>query len=140
MNEYIRKVQYHETDKMGITHHSNYIRWMEEARMDFLDRCGYGMKRLETEGFTSPVVSVDCRYKCTTTFDDEVSIRVTVEKYTGVKLALAYEMTNAATGQVVATGASSHCFIDGAGRPIAVKKRAPELDALLRAEQEKNTH
>ena len=33
--EYIHTVQYYETDKMGITHHSNYIRWMEEARVDF---------------------------------------------------------------------------------------------------------
>lgn len=30
MEKYIHKVNYYETDKMGITHHSNYIRWMEE--------------------------------------------------------------------------------------------------------------
>ena len=36
-NDYLRKVHYHETDKMGITHHTNYIKWMEEARIDFLD-------------------------------------------------------------------------------------------------------
>ena len=41
MNNYIRKVQYHETDKMGIAHHSNYIKWMEEARIDFLEQIGY---------------------------------------------------------------------------------------------------
>lgn len=33
---YIHRVNYYETDKMGITHHSNYLRWMEEARLDFL--------------------------------------------------------------------------------------------------------
>ena len=32
-----RKVQYYETDMMGITHHANYIHWMEEARIDFMD-------------------------------------------------------------------------------------------------------
>lgn len=31
--DYILAVQYYETNKMGITHHSNYIRWMEEARI-----------------------------------------------------------------------------------------------------------
>ena len=36
MNLYQHKVQYYETDKMGIVHHSNYVRWMEEARIDFL--------------------------------------------------------------------------------------------------------
>ncbi len=35
-SKYIHTVNYYETDKMGITHHSNYIRFMEEARMSFL--------------------------------------------------------------------------------------------------------
>ena len=34
---YYRKAQYHETDQMGIIHHSNYVKWMEEASiMEFL--------------------------------------------------------------------------------------------------------
>ena len=37
MYTYIRKVQYHETDKMGVVHHSNYIRWMEEACIAYPD-------------------------------------------------------------------------------------------------------
>ena len=36
--DYIRKVHYHETDRMGVTHHSNYLKWMEEARIWYLDR------------------------------------------------------------------------------------------------------
>ena len=38
MEIYKHKIQYYETDKMGVTHHSNYIRWMEEARVDFLSQ------------------------------------------------------------------------------------------------------
>ena len=41
MEVYRHKVQYYETDKMGITHHSNYIRWMEEARIWFLSEIGF---------------------------------------------------------------------------------------------------
>ena len=41
MQPYTKKVQYYETDMMGIAHHANYIRWMEEARIDFLDRMGF---------------------------------------------------------------------------------------------------
>lgn len=40
MTEYIHKVQYYETDKMSIVHHSNYIRWFEEARIDWLEKAG----------------------------------------------------------------------------------------------------
>ena len=55
MNEYIHKVKYYECDRMGITHHSNYIRIMEEARVDMLDRLGYGFEKMEAEGVVSPV-------------------------------------------------------------------------------------
>lgn len=42
MNAYFHKVQYYETDRMGVTHHSNYIRWMEEARVDLLEQRSAG--------------------------------------------------------------------------------------------------
>lgn len=137
MHTYIHRVQYYETDKMGITHHSNYIRWMEEARADYLKKTGYGMRRLETEGITSPVVSVECQYRHSTTFDDEVRIDVSLEKYTGIKLVMGYTMTNTETGDVVLTAKSSHCFIDADGKPIALKKHFPEFDAILKSEVSK---
>lgn len=138
MNTYLRKVQYHETDKMGITHHSNYIKWMEEARISFLDRIGYGYAGLEAEGIISPVTAVECRYKSPCTFNDEVCVQVRVESYSGVRLVIGYEMTNTANGQLIAEGRSEHCFTNPEGRPIALKRCHKELDAVLRsyAEQE----
>ena len=132
MSKYIHKVHYYETDKMGITHHSNYIRFMEEARMNFLTELGYPMTRLEEEGITSPVVSVNCEYKCPTTYSDEIEIEVKIKQYTGVKLILAYTMRNIDSGDIVAVASSSHCFVDRDGRPIAVKKHFPDFDAVLK--------
>lgn len=132
MNDYFHKVHYYETDRMGITHHSNYVRWVEEGRMAFLESVGYGLKRLEADGVTSPVVSVECQYKNTTTFDDEIRIHMVAEQYTGVKLSLRHTMSNAATGEIVCTGSSSYCFVDQNGTPIAIKKHYPEFDARLK--------
>lgn len=132
MHTYIHKVNYYETDKMGITHHSNYIRWMEEARMDLLKHIGYGMRKLEADGITSPVMSVECQYKRPTTFDDKIQIEVALEKYTGVKLEMRYTMSNLENGLLVFTAKSSHCFIDATGKPIAVKKHFPDFDAALK--------
>ena len=132
MEHYIHKVHYYETDKMGITHHSNYIRWMEEARVDYLDRIGFGFARLEREGIQSPVIAVDCKYLRPTAFDDEVEIRVRVKEFRGVRLIIAYDMFHRATGEQVLTGTSSHCFLDESGKPIVLKRRVPALDALLR--------
>ena len=131
MHTYIRKVNYYETDKMGITHHSNYIRWMEEARMDFLKSIGFGMKKLEEDEVTSPVVSIECQYKNPTTFDDEIEIEVCLKKYTGVKLELVYIMRNKETGVEVLTASSTHCFINQNGRPISVKRHFPHFHEVL---------
>ena len=68
MNAYRHTVQYYETDRMGIVHHSNYIRWMEEARVDYLAQLGWGLERLEAMGSVSPATYLDAKYKQTTTF------------------------------------------------------------------------
>ena len=47
VKEYGRKIQYYETDRMGIVHHSNYIRWMEEARTDVLEQIGLPYDKIE---------------------------------------------------------------------------------------------
>lgn len=130
---YIHKVQYYETDKMGIVHHSNYIRYMEEARVDFLEQIGWGFDRLEQAGIVSPVVGVQVRYKQPCRFPETIEIHVTVEKYNGVLLHIGYEMKQTQTGVVVCTGHSEHCFLDTAGKPIRLKQSFATLDTLLKA-------
>jgi len=132
MKDYIHKVHYYETDKMGVTHHSNYIRWMEEARVDFLDQIGYGYAKMEEAGIISPVIGVECEYKRTTTFDNEICIRPEIESFNGVKLVIRYTMTNVATGELVCQGKSKHCFLNKDGKPLSLRKEFPEVDAALK--------
>ncbi|MCR5798269.1 MAG: acyl-CoA thioesterase [Eubacterium sp.] len=126
MEAYKHKVQYYETDKMGITHHSNYVRWMEEARVYFLEQIGWGYDKMEEEGIGSPVVAVDCKYKKPTTFADEVFIQVKVENCKGVKLKLLYEMTDA-QGEICCIGHSEHCFVGSDGKFVRFDKEYPEF-------------
>ncbi len=133
MSRYIHKVHYYETDKMGITHHSNYIRFMEEARMNYLNESGFTMARLEAEGIVSPVISLACDYKTPTTYDDEIEIEVKLTGYTGVKITLSYVMRNLRTGALVAEASSAHCFTDRAGRPVAIRKTCPEMDGIMKS-------
>lgn len=132
MKDYIHKVKYYETDKMGITHHSNYIRWMEEARVDFLDQIGFGYAKLEHDGIISPVIGVECEYKKSTTFDDEVCIRPEIESFNGIKLVILYTMTDPSTGELILKGKSRHCFLNKEGKPLFLKKEFPEFYAALR--------
>ena len=59
---YKRKMNYYETDQMGIIHHSNYIRLFEEARLDIMDKSGINYADIEEMGIIIPVMSVDCKY------------------------------------------------------------------------------
>ena len=110
MEQYKHIVQYYETDKMGITHHSNYIRWMEEARVNFLENIGFSYKTMEDNGIVSPVLAVNCDYKQTTTFGDEIYIKASVAEFKGVRLTIRYEMTKS-DGTLVCEAASKHCFM-----------------------------
>lgn len=130
MKPYIHKVQYYETDRMGITHHSNYIRWMEEARVDFLEQAGWGYAKMEASGISSPVTAVQCEYRAPTTFGDTVEIEVSVTEFRGIRLEVAYTMKKQ-DGTLVCEAASSHCFFKVNGHILRMKKEFPDLFELL---------
>lgn len=129
MKAYIHRVNYYETDKMKLTHHSNYIRFMEEARLDFFEQLGFPYNRFEDEGIISPVVNVGCNYIRTTTFPDVIEITVNVTAITAARLMLAYTMVS--NGEIVCTAESTHCFLNEKGKPINFKKRYPEFHKAL---------
>jgi len=133
---YQHKVQYYETDKMLVTHHSNYIRWMEEARVDYLEKIGWPYTRLEEEGIISPVISVDAKYKKSTTFNDLIDIEVKIQEFRGLKLKLVYQMTNQ-NGEAVCEGHSEHCFLSREGRPMMIRDTYPGFyEAIMKALKE----
>ena len=123
MEPYIHKVQYYETDRMQVTHHSNYIRFMEEARVSYLNRIGWDYKRMEAEGIISPVVEISCKYRKTTTFEDVISVEVYVKEVSSVKLRLGYRMK--AEDELVFMAESMHCFLNKEGAPINLKRELP---------------
>ena len=135
MFKYLRKAHYHETDQMGLIHHSNYVKWMEEARIAFMDELGLSYRSLEESGIASPVTDINVEYKKTVRFDDEIEIRVSVGKYTGVKLEVKYFIYNVTSDELSAEATSSHCFIKD-GRIISLKRDKPELDEMIRKSME----
>lgn len=129
MQYYEHKVQYYETDKMQVTHHSNYIRFMEEARVNFLDKIGWSYDKMEKQGIISPVVSITCDYKKTTTFTDIIHISVNVLEISPAKLKLNYIMT--VDDNIVCTASSVHCFLKD-NKPINIKRHYPEFYNLMK--------
>lgn len=123
---YIRKVQYYETDMMGVAHHANFIHWMEEARILFMDRLGFPYAAMEAKGIISPVRSLSCDYKHTCTFGDEIRVFLSVKAFNGVVMTIGYEMKNQ-KDETVMTGSSDHMFLHRDGSFARLKREIPEF-------------
>jgi len=109
------KIRFYETDAMGITHHSNYLRFFEVARTDWLKEKGHDYRTWDRDGLNLPLVRAQAEYKRATRFDDELEVRARVRRE-GARVIFDYEMImvdsgphgNVEPGAVVATGRTEH--------------------------------
>lgn len=122
-----RKINYYETDKMGVVHHSNYIRFLEEARCSFLDDIGLSYATMEKSGIMIPVLGVNCSYKYHVTYDDTLLIKLAVTEFTGVKMTVSYTLIDKNTEKLVMKAETKHCFTDKSLKPINLKKHFPDM-------------
>ena len=125
---YEHKVQYYETDQMGVVHHSNYIRWFEEARTYILEQAGFGYDKMEELGIISPVLEDICAglFK-----PDVVLIETKLVAYNGVRMTLEYTVRDKETGEVRCTGETKHCFISREGNILRLTSSFPEIDTVV---------
>ena len=123
-----RNINYYETDKMGVVHHSNYIRFLEEARCYWLQSIEMPFDLLEDNGITIPVLGVNCTYKYHVTFGDTIIIKPYVKEYSGVRMTVGYEIADKKNGKIVLTGETKHCFTDKSLKQINLKKYNKEFN------------
>jgi acyl-CoA thioester hydrolase len=126
LRRYSRRVNYYETDQMAIVHHTNYIRMFEEARLDMMEQCGMPYDEIERMGIIIPVVDAYARYHSSLRYGDELEVEIRVKKFNGIRLIYDYRIYIKGSGELSATGYTSHCFLLD-GLPVNIKKRFPEL-------------
>ena len=124
---YERAVHYYETDKMQIVHHSNYIKWFEEARLKYMEESGIPYEVLEKKGILIPVMSVSAVYRMAFQYGDIFQIDMKITKFNGLKMNVCYEVFNKKTGVLSTTGETSHCFLDQSMKPIRMKRDFPDI-------------
>lgn len=134
---YERGVHYYETDQMGIVHHSNYIRWFEEARTDFLNQIGLPYDEIERQGILIPVLGASCKYKKAVCFGNTVHIQLKVTFFNGVRFKVTYMVKNKETGVIHATGETEHGFVNRNMVPVRMKKEYPDIYQTLSSYVEK---
>ena len=75
LESYVRVINYYETDQMQVVHHSNYARYLEEARLHMMDQMGLGYDKLEEMGIIIPVLELHDYYTKSITFGDVIEIK-----------------------------------------------------------------
>lgn len=125
---YEHHTKYYETDQHGVIHHTNYVKWMEAARLNLMEQLGFGYKQMDEMEIFCPVVSIGIDYISAVRFNESVIIETKLKQYDGFKMELEYDMFDKESGEKRAIGRSSHCFLTKSGLPISLKRIYPELD------------
>lgn len=106
------RVRYAETDAMGITHHSVYIVYFEEARSHYSRVRGADYADFERSGYWLTVAEVQARYRVPTRYAQAITVRCWVQEARSRGLTFAYEVVDAESGTLCVTGYSKHVCIN----------------------------
>lgn len=105
------QVRFNEADPLGIVWHGHYIRYFEDGREAFGNLHDLGYLEVYKLGFVIPVVSVQCDFKRSLRYGDNVIVETMFIPTDAAKLKFKYRLFNAATGELVATGSSVQVFL-----------------------------
>lgn len=131
------KVRFYETDLMGVVHHANYLRWFEMGRVEYLRQAGIDLNEMMGEWFMVPIVDVNCRYRQSARFDDEVIIETVLEKLSKVKLSFSYRALRAKDGVLLAEGKTTNGITTAEGKVARLSDSYMErLNKMLEEERE----
>ncbi|MCX6592777.1 MAG: thioesterase family protein [Acidobacteria bacterium] len=120
------RVRFKETDQMGVVYHSNYLVWMEVGRVEWLRSRGLRYRDIERDGVLMTVAEATCRYHAPARYDDEVEIVTSVKTAHSRMVKIGYILTNAETGEKLATGETTHVFCGPDLRPIRLPEKYRE--------------
>jgi acyl-CoA thioester hydrolase len=106
------RVNYSETDQMGVVYHANYLVWMDSARTEHLRERGVSYKELEAEGMYLAVTDVRIRYRQPARYDDMIRIRCWVRDLASRRVVFGYAVERADTDELLATAETSLIALD----------------------------
>ncbi len=105
------RVRYAETDQMGVVYHGNYAQYFEIGRTEWLRSLGVSYKSMEKNGVMLPVISLNCSFKKSALYDDQLTVKTILRKKPAVKIEFDYEITNQ-NQELLCTGSATLAFID----------------------------
>ena len=116
------RVEYHHTDQMGIVHHSNYVKFFEVARTEWLRANGLTYAEMERRGVMMPIVDVAVKYRNPALYDELISVTAFVDEMPMARMTFRYEVRGE-DGRDIASGSTTLGFVD---RETRRPQRAPQ--------------
>jgi acyl-CoA thioester hydrolase len=119
------RVRYAESDQMGVVYHTNYLVWCEIGRTELIRALtGVSYAKLEEEdGVGLAVAELSIRYHGAARYDNMVRVRTTLTQARSRSVTFEYLITNAETGERLATARTLLVSLDKRGRPVVMPER-----------------
>lgn len=105
-------MRFNEADPLGIVWHGHYVRYFEDGREAFGIENGIGYLDFYNQGYVIPIVKIDCDYKRSLRYGDQVIVETIFTPCEAAKLQFEYKLYKVSTGELVATGSSVQVFLD----------------------------
>ena len=112
------RVNYSETDQMGVVYHARYIVWLDVARTEHLRQSGMAYRDLEALGFRLAVGDLAIRYRQAARYDDLIRVRCWVRELASRRVTFGYAVEEAADGRLLATATTAMMSLDSAMSPV----------------------
>jgi len=124
------RVNYSETDQMGLVYHANYVIWLDMARTEHLRGTGVTYKEMEEQGVYLAVTDLQVRYRRAARYDDLVRVRCWVREVASRQVTFGYAVERAGTDEAVvllATAQTSLMALDRGHSPTRIPEHVREL-------------
>ena len=116
------RVEYYDTDKMGVVHNSVYFLYFEKGRTETMRNLGFPYNQIEQRGVIMPLVDQYCKYISPSYYDDVLTIRTFIDEMPCSKFNFRYEVFRKEENDkttLIAQGYNSLAFVDiKTNRPI----------------------
>ena len=118
---------YADTDQMGFVHHSNYLKYLENARWEAFRTMGLTYKKIEDEGILMPVIDINLRFFKPIYYDDEILIKMHFKLISPTKLNIEYKVFND-SDQLIHSANTLLAFLNKANkRPCRIPEFIKEI-------------
>ena len=123
---YRAKVYYKDVDKMGVVYYARYFEYFEAARTELLQSISLDVTTIENEGYYLPVITSHCDYKSGANFEDELLVKLAINKPPKSTMKIDYEVYRSSNEELLVTGYTIHAFTDQSGKAVKPPKRLLE--------------